>query len=66
MTTAVDSNILIDLIGHAAGFTDTAIAALDEARTKGAMIICLVVPAEIASYFASSQQLAETLQKMSI
>lgn len=66
MTTSIDSNIIIDLIGPSGGFTEQAIGALDEARSKGAMIICPVVAAEIASYFISVQQLAATLREMSI
>jgi predicted nucleic acid-binding protein len=66
MTTAIDSNVLIDLIGPANEFSDEAVAALDRARAKGALMICPMVVAEIASYFASADQLRSTLREMSI
>jgi len=66
MTTAIDSNVLIDLIGPANEFSDEAVAALDRARAKGALMICPVVVAEISSYFTSAAQLRSTLREMSI
>lgn len=66
MTTAVDSNIIIDLIGPSTAFTDPAIAALDAARAKGALIISPLVAAEIASYFATEQDLVGALRGMAI
>jgi len=66
VTTAVDSNVLIDVIGPASEYTTPAVAALDEARARGALIICPVAAAEIASYFASARELAEVLAEMSI
>ena len=42
MTTAVDSNVLIDVIGSETGFTALAIDSLDRARTRGALIMCSI------------------------
>ena len=47
MTTAIDSNVLIDLIGEKTVFTDASISALDFARMDGALIICPVVVAAL-------------------
>ena len=66
MTTAIDSNILIDLIGASTSFTHDSVAALDEARLRGALTICPVVAAEISAYFPTVQTLQRTLLKMQI
>lgn len=66
MTTAVDSNVLIDLIGPPSAHTDAAVTALDRARAEGALVVCPVVPAEIASYFSSAKALEHALQRMGI
>jgi predicted nucleic acid-binding protein len=66
MTTAIDSNILIDLIGGWSGFTADSIAALDATRAKGALTICPVVAAEVSVYFETYKSLEETLRAMQI
>jgi predicted nucleic acid-binding protein len=66
VTTAVDSNVLIDLIGPETEFTAPSIEALDGARARGALTISPVVVAEIASYFPTAQQLESSLAEMSI
>lgn len=66
MTTAVDSNVLIDVIGPATKFAASSIDALDEARAKGALVISSVAAAEIASYFATAREMENILSEMSI
>jgi len=66
MITAIDSNVLIDLIGGKTAFTAAAIAALDSARMDGAMIISPVVAAEISGHFATSAALRSALAAMQI
>jgi predicted nucleic acid-binding protein len=66
MTTAIDSNILIDLIGERTAFTGESIASLDAARMKGALMICPVVAAEISVYFSTFDSLSETLRELQI
>lgn len=66
MTTAVDSNVLIDVIGPTTQHAEPAIAALDGARTRGALVICSVAAAEIAAYFATSREMEAILSEMSI
>jgi predicted nucleic acid-binding protein len=66
MFTAVDSNVLIDLLGEESRFTPTSIQALDDARLRGALVICPAVAAEISSHFASHRAMAEALAAMGI
>ena len=66
MTTAVDSNVLIDLIGKKTAFTAASISALDAARMHGALIICPVVAAEISGHFATPAALLSALAGMQI
>jgi predicted nucleic acid-binding protein len=64
MTTAIDSNLLIDVIGQPNEFTDAAIAALDAALGKGALLVCPVVVAETAGHFPSEKALRATFHGM--
>ena len=66
MITAIDSNILIDVIGSPSRFTDPAIQALDEARQEGALIISPIVVAEIAGHFSSASQQEKCLREMGL
>lgn len=64
MTTAVDSNVLIDVIGRPNEFTDAAIASLDAALQKGGLLVCPVVVAETANHFPSGEVLRATFHAM--
>jgi predicted nucleic acid-binding protein len=64
MTTAIDSNLLIDVIGRPNDFTDAGIAALDAALEKGALLVCPVVVAETAGHFPSEEVLRATFHAM--
>ena len=64
MISAVDSNVLIDLLGPSTKFAGPSIDALDNCRRQGALIICPVVVAETAAYFGSAQLMRETFQAM--
>lgn len=66
MTTAVDSNVLIDLIGGKTVFTEASISALDTSRMHGALIICPVVAAEISGHFATPAAMLAALADMQI
>ena len=66
MITAIDSNILIDVIGSPSRFTDPAIRAMDEARQEGALIISPIVAAEIAGHFSSATQQEKCLHEMGL
>ena len=66
MTTAIDSNILIDLIGEGNPFTASVTRSLDDARIAGALVVCPVVVAEISGHFRSAKEAAATLDEMGI
>ena len=66
MITAIDSNILIDVIGSPSRFTDPAIRAMDEARQEGALIISPIVAAEIAGHFSSATHQEKCLREMGL
>lgn len=66
MITALDSNILIDLLGVQTPQTAGSVAALDAARMAGALLVCPVVVAEISAYFDSADTLADALRQMEI
>lgn len=66
MITALDSNVLIDLLGQETQFTAPTIASLDQAREHGALVICPVVAAEISGYFLSHGAMHLSLREMGI
>jgi predicted nucleic acid-binding protein len=66
MMTAIDTNVLIDLVGRETGFTAASITALDRCRDAGALVVSPVVVAEMAAYFASPAELDGLLEQMGI
>lgn len=64
MISAVDSNVLIDLLGPPTRFTEPSVGALDGGLRQGALIICPVVVAETANYFSSPDIMRETFDAM--
>lgn len=66
MAIAIDSNILIDLLGKPTAFTAHAVDALNAALGRGALIICPVVAAETSLYFETAEEAEETLRRMQI
>jgi predicted nucleic acid-binding protein len=54
VTTAVDSNILLDVFGADTRFGPTSKAALAAASADGRLVACDIVWAEMAAFFASS------------
>ncbi len=66
MISALDTNVLIDLLGEETRFTAPSIAALDVARALGALVICPVVAAEISGHFVSHGAMQESLSAMGI
>ena len=66
MITAVDTNILIDLLGDDSGHSNRAEAWLSTARSRGSVIICPVVYGEIAPNFGSKSELDDALTSLSI
>jgi predicted nucleic acid-binding protein len=66
MAIALDSNILIDVLGQSSEHTPHAVEALNDALSRGALIICPVVAAETSLYFATAEDTEATLKRMQI
>lgn len=66
MVTALDTNILLDLLIPNAPHQQTTLAALDAAYQQGALIINEGVYAELGSQFDNSEELNVFLQETSI
>ena len=63
MISAVDSNVLLDLLGPPTPFTGPAVAALDECHRRGALVVCPVVIAELAAYGQSPSDLRRIMER---
>jgi predicted nucleic acid-binding protein len=64
MISALDSNVLIDLLGPPTKFTEPSVGALDLALRQGALIISPIVVVETADYFISPEVMRETFDAM--
>ena len=66
MAVALDSNILIDVLGQPTEHTPHAVAALNAAVGRGALVICPIVAAETSIYFDDAADAEETFRRMQI
>ena len=66
MITAVDSNVLIDVLGADPTFGPASSAALREASRSGALIVSEVVWAETAGWYASEAEAAQVLDDLRV
>ena len=66
MSVALDSNILIDVLGQPTEHTPPAVAALNAALGRGGLIICPIVAAETSLYFASAEEAEDVFKRMQI
>ena len=66
MITAVDSNVLIDVLGADPTFGPRSRAALKRSRNEGALIVCDVVWAEVMAAFPDSNATTAALDRLSI
>lgn len=66
MITAVDSNVILDVLGRDPGFVLVSKAAIRAASLEGSLVACEVVWAETAGWFESGEAQAEILQRMGI
>ncbi len=57
MITAVDTNILLDILIPGEPFKESSKALLEEHLSRGSLILCEVVFAELASFFQSEDEL---------
>ncbi len=62
MITAVDTNILLDILIPDAQHADRSQQALDRALSDGALVICEVVYAELASQFPEAEELDQFIK----
>lgn len=66
MAVALDSNILIDVLGQPTEHTPHAVEALNAALSRGALIICPIVAAETSLYFTSAEEAESLFKRMQI
>ena len=66
MITAIDTNILLDILAPDAEFMDASLAVLEEAARGGSMIVCDQVYAELCVHFASQRECDEFLRDAEI
>jgi predicted nucleic acid-binding protein len=66
MTTAVDTNVLLDILLPDPVYGEASLLALENAYEQGALVICEVVYAELAPQFESRDRLDRILKQMEI
>lgn len=66
MTTAVDSSVLLDVLGAAPRFGEKSREALRAAYDRGALVACEVVWAEVRAHFPSDEACEEALGLLGI
>lgn len=66
MTTAVDTNVLIDVLFPNSPHRGSSLTALRAAADEGAMVICEAVYAELAGYFGDAEGLQTFLNETRI
>jgi predicted nucleic acid-binding protein len=66
MTTAVDSSVLLDVLGADAAYGGKSREALRRAYDAGALVACDVVWAEVRAHFVTDADFAETLARLGV
>ncbi len=66
MITAIDTNILLDLLAPNPEFVEGSVAALEDAAKAGSLIVCDFVYAELSIHFASQGECDEFLREAEI
>lgn len=56
MITAIDTNILLDVLVPNEKFCEASVRALEDAATSGALVVCDLVYAELCIYFLSQRE----------
>lgn len=56
MITAIDTNILLDVLVPNEEFCDASIEALEEAATSGSLVVCDLVYVELCIHFATQRE----------
>jgi predicted nucleic acid-binding protein len=66
MITAIDSNILLDILAPNPDFYEASVREMERAANAGSMIICDMVYAELCIHFATQHECDEFLQSIEI
>src|SRR5258706_15260542 len=66
MITAVDTNVLLDLLTPNELFVDASSIALDCAARDGSLVICDIVYAQLSAHFTGQRQCDEFLDELGI
>jgi len=66
VTTAVDTNVMLDLLTPGAPFTASSLDALDQAANQGPVAICDAVYAELSAKFPNREDLDEFLRRSGV
>jgi|SRR5215471_18208021 predicted nucleic acid-binding protein len=66
MITAVDTNILLDILVPNQQFCDTSVQALEDAANAGSLVICDLVYAELCIHFSTQRECDHFLEDSEI
>jgi predicted nucleic acid-binding protein len=66
MITALDTNVLLDILRPNEQFCDLSASALEEAASEGSLVICDLVYAELCAHFPSRRECDEFLEENGI
>ena len=66
MITAVDTNVLLDLLMPDEQFADASTRALEDAAVKGSFVICDIVYAELCVHFSAQRECDSFLEEAGI
>jgi hypothetical protein len=66
MITAVDSNVLLDVLGADVTFAPASASALRTASHQGQLVACEVVWAEVAGFFASASAAHDAMKLLNL
>ena len=61
MITAIDTNVLLDILVPNPEFCDAAVEAIENAASAGSLVICDLVYAELCAHFSAQQECDEFL-----
>ncbi len=56
MITAIDTNVLLDILAPNETFCDASVRALEDADTAGSLVICDIVYAELCIHFSTQRE----------
>ena len=66
MITAIDTNVLIDVLAADPRYLDKSLAALRTCAESGQLVVCEIILAEVARYFDSLEKLQQTFDQLNI